>query len=223
MQSLQDWFTDYVTGPEFLPAYPYYAAVLARMQAVDDPGVPITAVSAHRKHVCLHVNTAYFTKPVNLPFIRGVLLHEVHHVVLGHLCDPTYHEAAHPDLMELAMEVSANEYIREPLPGDPPVWTKFKQYGLAAGQSTVERYELLVKARQGGACIPVPSRWLDSHLARGVGRCRVPGGKPDLNQYIRVKRLVSDAVAQVRRDRWRAGHGGGPGGALAGRDPGNFI
>jgi predicted metal-dependent peptidase len=193
------------------------------MQAVDDPGIPVMAVSAHGKHVWLHVNTTYFTKPANLPFIKGVLLHEVHHVVLGHLGDPAYTDSAHPDLMELAMEVSANEYIREPLPGDPPVWTKFKQFGLAAGQSTLERYELLVRARRAGAKIPVPARWVDSHLARGVGRCRVPGGKPDPSGYIRVKRLVSDAVSQVRRDHARAGRGSGPGGSLAGRDPGNFI
>jgi len=221
MQSLQGWFTEYVTGPEFLPAYPYYAAVLARMQAVDDPGIPVMAVSLHGKRVWLHVNTTYFARPANVGFVKGVLLHEVHHVVLGHLTDPGYLAAEHPDLMELAMEVSANEYIREPLPGDPPVWTKFKQFGLAAGQSTMERYELLVKMRRGGASVPVPCRWLDSHLARGVGRCRVPGAKPDPSQYIRVKRLVSDAVGRVRRDRVRGGHG--PGGSLAGRDPGNFI
>src|SRR5262245_48389074 len=185
MQSLQDWFTGYVTGPDFLPVYPYYAAVLARMQAVDDPRIPVMAVSAHGKHVWLHVNTTYFTKPANIPFIRGVLLHEVHHVVLGHLADPQYDSPNHPDLMELAMEVSANEYIKEPLPGDPPVWTKFKQFGLGPGQSTMERYELLVKARRGGACIGDGLlRWLDSHLPRGVGRCRLPNGQPDLSKYI---------------------------------------
>lgn len=221
MQSLQDWFTDYVTGPEFLPAYPYYAAVLARMQAVDDPGIPIMAVSLHGQHIWLHVNSDYFAKPAHVPFIKGVLLHEVHHVVLGHLSDPAFGSAAHPDLMELAMEVSANEYIREPLPGDPPVWTKFKQLGLAAGQSTRERYELLVQARQRRATISVPGQWVDTHLARGVGR--VSGGNPDPNGYIWVKRLVSDAVSQQRKRQARRGLGSGPGGSLAGRDPGQFI
>ncbi len=193
MQSIQDWFTDFVTGPEFLPAYPYYAAVLARMQAVEDPYVPVMAVSAHGKHVWLHVNAGSVMKPENIKFIKGVLLHEVHHVVLGHLTDPAYDSPAHADLMELAMEVSANEYVREPLPGDPPVWLKYKEYGLSSGQSTMERYELLVKARKAGANVPVPFRWLDSHLIRGVGRCRLPGQRPDPSQYVREKRLVSDA------------------------------
>jgi predicted metal-dependent peptidase len=225
MNSLQDWFTGYVTGPEFLPAYPYYAAVLARMQAVDDPSVPIMAVSAHAKHIWLHINGEYFLKQVNrqfvnMPYFRGVLLHEVHHVVLGHLSDPQYDSPAQPDLMELAMEISANEYIKEPLPGNPPVWTKYKQYGIAAGQSTRERYELLVKAKRAGLLITLP-RWVDSHLIRGVGHCGVPGAKPDLSKYIRIKKLISDAVSQAQRE--RAKHGSGPGGLLAGRDPGHYI
>jgi hypothetical protein len=223
---IHDWFAGFVNGPDFLEKYPYYAAVLARMQAVEDPSIPVMAVSAHGKHVWLHVNIDYFFQRDlkgqygNMQFVRGVLLHEVHHVVLGHLADPEYANPAHPDLMELAMEVSANEYIREPLPGNPPVWTMFKQFGLGPGQSTVERYDLLVKARQGGAVIPVPG-WVDSHIARGV--CRKPGGaRPDRGQYIRVKRLVSGAVEQAKRDLARR-TGGGPGGTLAGRDPGNFI
>jgi predicted metal-dependent peptidase len=181
------------------------------------------AVSLHGSHIWLHVNADYFTKPAHLPFIKGVLLHEVHHVVLGHLSDPIYVNPTEPDLMELAMEVSANEYIREPLPGDPPVWTRFKQFGLAAGQSTWERYDLLVKARRSGATIPVPVRWVDSHLARGVGRWSVVGGKPDQDSYIRVKRLVSEAVSQEQRNRTRADCTNRPGGSLAGRDPGHFI
>ncbi len=224
---IHDWFTGFVNGPEFLANYPYYAAVLARMQAVEDPSVPVMAVSAHGKHVWLHVNIDYyFARDIkgqfcNLQYVQGVLLHEVHHVVLGHLSDPEFASPAHPDLMELAMEVSANEYIRDPLPGAPPVWTMFKQYGLAAGQSTRERYELLVRARRAGANIPVPVRWVDSHIARGV--CRKPGGtRPDTSQYIRVKRLVSSAVEQVKRDR-AENSGSGTGGTLAGRDPGHFI
>jgi hypothetical protein len=227
MTKIHDWFAGFVNGPDFLTKYPYYAAVLARMQAVEDPSIPVMAVSAHGKHVWLHVNIDYFFRRDqkgqlgNLPFVRGVLLHEVHHVVLGHLADPEFDRPAYPDLMELAMEVSANEYIREPLPGTPPVWTMFKLYGLAAGQSTLERYDLLARARRAGANIPVPAKWLDSHLVRGV--CRQPGaGRPDTSRYVRVKRLVSGAVEQARRDLARRG-GGGVGGTLAGRDPGHFI
>ncbi len=219
---IQDWFTGFLNGPDFIRSYPYYAAVLARMQAVDDPNVPVMAVSAHGRHVWLHVNVAYFLRPENFRYLKGVLLHEVHHIVLGHLGNPEYAGLAHPDLMELAMEVSANEYIRDPLPGDPPVWTMFKDYGVKPGQSTLERYDLLVKARQGGAKIPVPSRWVDTHLPRGVGQGR-GGRKPPPGTYLRVKRMVSSAVAAAQRERQRAGMVGSPGGALAGREPGAFI
>lgn len=220
--AIHDWFTGFVNGSAFVASYPYYAAVLARVQAVEDPSVPVMAVSAHGKHVWLHVNVDYFMQPGYQKYVPGVLLHEVHHVALGHLANPEFAGAAHPDLMELAMEVSANEFIREPLPGNPPVWTMFKDYGLKTGQSTLERYAALVAARQSGANIPVPARWVDSHIARGVGRNTHPNGRPDLSQYVRIKRLVSGAVDQVKRDRARQGLGG-PGGSLAGRDPGNFI
>lgn len=220
--TIQDWFTDFVNGPDFVAAHPYYAAVLARMQAVHDPGVPVMGVSAHGRGVWLHVNTDFFLKPGNQKYIHGVLLHEVHHVVLGHLGDPLYADAAHPDLMELAMELSANEYITHPLPGKPYVWTAYKHCGIAAGQSTAERYDLLVKARQAGRPVPVPTQWVDAHLPRGVGRCRPGAARPDPGAYVRVKNLVSNAVAAVKRGRAAGGHGG-PGGSLAGRDPGHFL
>src|SRR5436309_3246733 len=111
---IQDWFTDFANGNDFVHTYPYYAAVLARMQAVEDPAVPVMAVSAHGRHVWLHVNVGYFFRPENFRYLKGVMLHEVHHVVLGHLGIPEYLNSAHPDLMEVAMEVSANEYIRDP-------------------------------------------------------------------------------------------------------------
>lgn len=223
MSAVQNWFTHYVTGPEFLPTYPYYAAVLARFQAVDDPGVPIMAVSLHGPHIWLHVNADYFTKPAHLRFLKGVLLHEVHHVVLGHLSDPIYANPAEPDLLELAMEISANEYIREPLPGDPPVWTRFKQFGLAAGQSTQERYDLLVQARASGQLPPGLVRAVDAHLPRGVGRWQGPAGPPDPTSSIRVKRLVAEAVTQEQGRQSQAGGTGAAGGTLAGRHPGFFL
>jgi hypothetical protein len=65
----------------------------------------------------------------------------------AHLTNPRLHDVAHLDLMEVAKEVSANEYIEEPLP-DPITWQAFERYGLRRGQSTRERYEKLVAARE---------------------------------------------------------------------------
>lgn len=209
---IQSWLHGYINDPAFLSKYRYYAAVLARFDPIDDPGVQVMAVSAHGRRFYLHVNVDFFVNPPSrLQYLRGVLLHEMHHVVLGHLSHPKFRQVAHPDLMELAMEMSANEHIREPLPGHPVRWQDFTVFGVAAGQSTMERYTLLVQARSRGKVIACPA-FLDSHLPSGVGRC---GGDPtnDPGLHPRLTHLVSRALAEAGE-----GHG-----LLAGRDPGFFL
>jgi hypothetical protein len=93
------------------------------------------------------VNADYFAQ--HPEHARGILLHEVHHLVLGHLTHPRFFGAREPELMQLAMEMSANEHITETLP-DPVVWSAFERLGIAAGQSTIERYERLLAAREQG-------------------------------------------------------------------------
>ena len=98
----------------FLARYPYYAHVLASISPVVDPSVPAMGVSLHAvpgrgARYYLHVNVdAVMREP---QYLRGILLHEVHHVVLGHLAHPKFWGAEHPDLMQLAQETSANEHI----------------------------------------------------------------------------------------------------------------
>src|SRR6185369_8706862 len=99
--------------------YPYYAAILGKMHPVADPSVKRMAVSLHGARFFLHVNVESFVAEPQ--YLRGVLLHEVHHVALGHLAHPKFAGAAEPDLMDLALEMSANEFIEEPLP-NPIVW-----------------------------------------------------------------------------------------------------
>ena len=106
----------FVRDPAFLRRYPYYAAVLARLSPVADPSIARMAVSLFDGRFYLHVNVESFVAEPQ--YLRGVLLHEVHHVVLGHLSHPKFTGAAEPELMDLALEMSANEYIEEPLP-DP--------------------------------------------------------------------------------------------------------
>ena len=146
LDPLQAWLDSFVADPAFLGRYPYYAAVLARMQPVADPSVDSMAVSFHAPKFYLHVNVDYFVRAPQ--FVRGILLHEVHHVVLGHLTHPKFFSVEHPPLMELAMEVSANEHVEEPLPNPITLRTLEKAWGsaqgLRGGQSTMERYEKLV-------------------------------------------------------------------------------
>jgi predicted metal-dependent peptidase len=145
---LGEWLAGFLRDPVFLAKYPYYAAILARMEPVADPSVRRMAVSLHEGRFYLHVDVeAFVREPM---YLRGVLLHEVHHVALGHLSHPKFAGAEVPELMDLALEMSANEYVVEPLP-DPITWRPYAAFGLRAGQSTLERYERLVEAHRGGA------------------------------------------------------------------------
>lgn len=116
---------------------------------VDATGdVPVMAVGLDRPHepgrrVRLLVNRGFFEGQPET--FEGCLLHELHHVAYGHLDDAALHRVEHPRWMELAMELAANEGITAPL---PPAfrWEDFADLGLAAGQSTPERYALLVAA-----------------------------------------------------------------------------
>ena len=80
----------------------------------------------------------------------GVLLHEIQHVLLGHLTMAKFHCVDRPQVMELAMEISANEYVREPLPEHGVDIQRFSQHGIKPGQSTMERYALLQTACRSG-------------------------------------------------------------------------
>lgn len=149
---LRAWLAAFLREPGFLARYPYYTYVLAEVEPVVDPSVPAMGVSLHRAvgrgaRYYLHVNVEELAREPR--FLRGILLHEVHHIVLGHLAHPKYWNAAQPDLMQIAQETCANEYIEEPLPS-PVLWQHFERFGFRAGQSTLQRYELLCSARAEG-------------------------------------------------------------------------
>jgi len=152
LADLRTWLDTYVREQHFLERYPYYAHVLAAVEPVADPSVPAMGVSLHGVlgrggRYYLHVNIEQMMRePL---YLRGILLHEVHHIVLGHLAHPKFFGAAHKDLMQIAQETSANEHIEEPLPS-PVLWQHFERFGFRAGQSTLERYEKLCDARAEG-------------------------------------------------------------------------
>src|ERR1700761_6131642 len=152
---LEAWLETFLRDPGFLEAYPYYAAILAKLTPVAGPSVPRMAVSVHEGRFYLHLNVdAFVAEP---QFLRGVLLHEVHHLVLGHLAHPKFADAAEPEIMDLAMEMTANGHIEEP-PPDPTRWQAYAAAGIRAGQSTVDRYEKLLAAARDGAYArrPIP-------------------------------------------------------------------
>ncbi len=201
----------FIRDAAFYARYPYYAAVLARVVPVEDASIETLGLSLHDGRFYLHINVAYFeTHPEHA---RGILLHEVHHLVLGHLTHPRYFGAREPELMQLAMEMSANEHIEEVLP-DPIVWTAFERLGISKGQSTVERYELLLAAREEGKSLSSSrsGKQVDDHPWKGdADDVPPPGGLEH------TRAIVADAIADV---------GDGEGirrMKLAGRDPGSLV
>ncbi len=149
----QGWFESMLSDTRFLERYPHYAGVLARMDPIATNTVSIMAVCLHRwddprSRLQLLVNSDYFEQ---FPQYRaGVLLHEIQHVLLGHLTEAKFHCVSHPRLMELAMEISADELVTEPQPESGLEMRAFTQYGIRPGQSTMERYALLRGAYESG-------------------------------------------------------------------------
>lgn len=181
---LATWLDEFVQNAGFLERYPYYAAILAKMSKVADPSVKRMAVSLHDGAFFLHVNVESFLREPET--LRGVLLHEVHHVALGHLTHPKFAECEEPELMDLAIEMSANEYIEEPLP-NPITWRAYAACGARAGQSTMERYEALVEhaAKTGTRPRPTPT-------TGGEG----PGSAVDDHRYFAQGRQKPGSAAQ---------------------------
>jgi predicted metal-dependent peptidase len=212
---ISSFLAGFVGDPAFLDRYPCYAAVLARLHPVADPSIGRMAVSLFDGRFYLHVNVdAFVAEP---QYLRGILLHEVHHVVLGHLGHPKFAGAAEPELMDLAMEMSANEHVEEPLP-DPITWRAYAAAGIRAGQSTLERYQKLVAALRGGTYRQRPVPGLGQERAddhRWLRRPdRPPGGVEQTRQLIR--RAAEDAGTSLGE-----GDPGRP--LLAGRTPGRLL
>jgi hypothetical protein len=124
----------FTNPPTFRRSYRLYVYVLPLLDPIADPYVRVMGVSRHGRRFYLHINVEFFRK--NPRFLHGVLLHEVHHLVLGHLAAERFRDVVHADLMELAMEISANEFIREPLPGRPIVWSDYRAFGIRPSQRT---------------------------------------------------------------------------------------
>lgn len=212
MSSVLSFYHDLLRAPTFLSRYPYYAAILARLVPVADPMVSTLALSltGSAEKVYLHVNVEYFQSHPQHLF--GLLLHEVHHLVLGHLHLDKFRGCAAPALMELALEMSANEHIEEPLPDGHIEWQLFRRYGARAGQSTLERYRLLCQAPS----VPQPGgTTVDDH--RPWQSDPPPGAREA------ARRLVAGAIAEVDASEDLPPGSRPPHLRLWGQDPGRLL
>jgi predicted metal-dependent peptidase len=221
------WLAAFVRAPGFLDRYPLYAAILSRLEPVLDPSVKRMAVSFHEGssggRFYLHINVDSFVAEPQ--WLRGILLHEVHHVALGHLTHPRFRSDAIEDaeLLDLALEMSANEHIEEPLP-NPIVWTAYADFGIRAGQSSLDRYQKLLDASRTGRLRDrsrsgdgdPASRRVDDH--RFLTSSVRDGGSVEM-----TRQLLEGSFAEARASSAEAANEDPERRLVAGRTPGHLL
>lgn len=119
--------------------YPFHARILEQFEVTASAQVGTMGVMAFGDTIRL-LYAPGFVLEIPLDQLVGVLLHEVHHILFGHiLIDP----ADRPDswALTVAEEVTANEFIVEPLPGQPIRLELFPD--LPPMESTERRYRRL--------------------------------------------------------------------------------
>jgi predicted metal-dependent peptidase len=119
--------------------YPFHCKVLEQFKVRERPAVGTMAVTVSGDSILLLYN-AGFVLGAPMAQLVGMLLHETHHVVLGHVvADPS----DYPDrwARTVAEEVTANEFVKEPLPDGGILLKDFPV--LRPMQSTDERYNQL--------------------------------------------------------------------------------
>ncbi len=124
--------------------YPFHAAVLRQFRLTLSPAVGTMGVTTAARGGVLLLYNPEFVLSLTATELGGVLLHEVHHVVLDHLsADP----AEYPDrwARTVAEEVTVNEFVKEPLPEGCIHLGLFP--ALPAMESTDERYHRLTRVR----------------------------------------------------------------------------
>lgn len=196
------WFERFVQGTGFLQKYPFYAAVLAQLEVLCTDGVEVMAVRYTDGRFHLLVNEDWFE--AHPDYRAGVLLHEVHHIVLGHLVLPRFRDVAQPLLLQLAMEMSANEYIAEPLPG-PILWRDYTWVGIGPDQSTMERHHRLCRHRKRLELqLERLQGWLDDHgdggaQRHGMGIAQLTRGEVDNDGAHAALRLLLERAERMRQ------------------------
>lgn len=118
--------------------WPLLGAIVASWEIVSDP-VPTMAIGMGRAGLRLYVNPQ-FVVGITLDETVAVLLHEVRHVIYGHIYQSPS-AFADPAALTIAQEVTVNENLPGPLPGKPIVLSDFPR--LPPDEDTLTRYRRL--------------------------------------------------------------------------------
>ncbi len=123
--------------------YPLFAGLLERCVFSEDAEVQTMAVTIRGGSVWL-LHAPEFVLSCTADQLMGALHHEVHHILFEHLLlDP----GLYPDqeALIIATEVTANEWVKEPLPGNPILLENYP--GLPANEDTDKRYRRLARRK----------------------------------------------------------------------------
>ena len=138
--------------------YPFHAGILSRWTVVPNRFVRTAGVTARMEGVYLLVNPEFWASMSEDEQV-GVLHHEVNHVLFGHIFVP-HSKFKDRRARVVAEEVTVNEWVPEPLPGNPVVLSSYK--GLPKGEDTDTRYIRLARMRKKRVARPMPGT-LDDH------------------------------------------------------------
>src|SRR5262249_54004638 len=160
-----------------------------RMPVTAVPSVGTMAVSASGEEVRLLHNPGFVLR-ISVAELVGVLLHEVHHCVFGHLAMSDEDYPNRPAL-GIAQEVTANEFIADPLPKGGVLLKHYPM--LPPRESTEERYKRLAKVIPTVEVVVT----LDDHGAWRIDCTGTCTGKTKAEVEAAVRQAVEDALASV--------------------------
>lgn len=172
--------------------YRFHAKVLERFNVLRRPEVETMGVTAAGDAIKLYYNPD-FVERISLDELGGVLLHEVHHVLFRHIfADP----ADYPDRWAriVAEEVTVNEFITEPLPGNPILLKAFPK--LPRMESTDRRYRRLTRHNPRFPIVGAGGEVLAG--TRGTARGKKSGVPDDHSVWDEAKTEGQRAEAAVR-------------------------
>jgi predicted metal-dependent peptidase len=189
---------------------PFHWALLARTRFVEEPGLGTMSVGLTATgEITLFFDPAY-TLALTEEQRMGLLVHEMHHVMFGHLEGPpggaggtgSEDEQA---AWELACEATANEYVPYDLP-DP---ITIERLGLPPHESTLARYERLRRKKKlltehGSKVKPTKDvvRGALAPRARSISD-RAPGTTSPRGALLSASERVGDEVDLPTRDMLR--------------------
>ena len=162
--------------------YPYYAPYLSPRRWRERQSVGTMAVTVRQGAAQFFYSPAFVCNCTDLQ-LEAVIHHEVLHVIFGH---PELDVALYPNERALmaAEEVTVNEHVPEPLPGDPLTLSDFPE--LPAGEDTITRYHRLENRDD----LADRVRTLDMHGVWNPAPNQKPGAELDALQQALVSQLL---------------------------------